>query len=344
MTTAEKIYKLNSNENHYGPSPKVVRAIQEAAGEVNFYPPRTDEGLRKALAEFFHADGLTPDNFFTANSGVGVIELIGRAYLREGDSFIICPPTFGAYKSLLKKTGATPVEVPLTADYKINIPAIVAAVTDKTRFVIVCNPNNPTANLTAVNNEMRELLDALPERVMVMADEVYFQFVDNEAFPNSFDYVLENRHIVIVHSFAKGFGMAGLRLGYGIAPPEIAAKFRQLQRPFYINAIGTAAILAALQDRGHLAEATDFALTGRRFIEKEMDRLGVHYWPSETNFLLFRTDLSSEDMTAEMLKRGVLVRPPKDPLLPNCVRMSVGTDEGNRAFVNALEEILEDRK
>ena len=226
---------MANNENPLGPSPRVIEAIGSVAPTLNGYPDWTDIGLRQAIADVL-GRGLTPAHIYSGCSGFEALELLARAFLQAGDELILSSPTFsGAYKKVALPLGARVIDVPLEAEtFRYRPDAVLEAITDKTRLVMVCNPNNPTGTIISAS-ALDELMRGLPEHVLVVADEVYHHFVDDAAYPDTLQYVLDGRNIVIIHSFSKAYGMAGMRLGYGIARPEIANFIAGLHRGFHQN-------------------------------------------------------------------------------------------------------------
>ncbi|MEM7113986.1 MAG: histidinol-phosphate transaminase [Chloroflexota bacterium] len=333
------VHRMNANESPLGPSPSVVAAVQAAASRLGLYPTMGDESLREGLAEVW-GQGLTANHFFTGCSGYEAFELTMRAYVAAGDEVIICHPTFGIYDKLTKLQGGIPVQVPrLLPNFELDIEGILTAVTDKTKAVIICNPNNPTGNITSAT-DMERLVRGLPEHVLLISDEVYIHFVRDAAFPNSVPYVLKERPIVLIHSFSKSYGLAGMRLGYGIAPPDIANYIAGLQRGFHQNHIALTAGVAALADQEHLQKNVQVALDGKAWLFEQLDRLDIAYWPSETNFFVAKMPIDPDTVVERLLAYGVMIRAPQGPGLDSCVRISVGTPEGNAALVQGLEEIL----
>lgn len=336
---SEQIYKLSSNENPRGPSPRVLRAIQEAATSLNFYPPRSDEGFRQALADVYQHE-LTAAHFVCANSGSEILQVIARAYLQAGDEFIICSPTFGAYVRFAAAQGAQPVDVPLrAADFTHDVDAILAAITDRTRLIFICNPNNPTGVIMTAT-EMGRLVAHTPNHVTIVADQVYEHYVQRDDFPDTVSHVLAGKPIVIVQTFSKSYGLAGLRLGYAIAPPKFADRLRGQLRNFHLNNISLAAGVAALQDQAYVQESVRLAEVGKAYLYGELERLEVQTWPSEGNFLLMRSPLPAAHLYGQLLERGVMVRQTDTFGYPDGLRVTVGSAEANRAFIEALEEIL----
>lgn len=336
------VYRMNANESPLGPSPSVVAAIQAAAPSLGFYPTMGDERLREGLANVW-GQALTADHFFTGCSGYEALELAMRAYVSEGDEVILSHPTFGIYDKLTKLLRGTPVQVPrLLPNFELDIDGILTAVTGRTKVVLICNPNNPTGNITSAA-DMERLVHGLPDDVLLISDEVYIHFVRDAAFPDSVKYVLEKRPIVLIHSFSKSYGLAGMRLGYGIAPPDIANYIAGLQRGFHQNHIALTAGVAALADQDHLQKNVQVALDGKKWLFEQMDRLDIAYWPSETNFFVAKMPIDPDTVVERLLAYGVMIRAPQGPGMDGCVRISVSTPEGNAALVRGLEEILSNR-
>ena len=335
----DHIYKLSSNENALGPSPKVVDAIQKTAASLHLYPPREDDALRTHIAAY-HGRGLTHDHIFTGNSGSEVVELLNRAFVQSGDEVIVSSPTFGLYKRLAGKLDLNLVDVPLEPDtFEYNINKILAAVTEHTRLLYICNPNNPTGTLL-LKPAMEALLDALPERVIVVADEVYYQFVEHDAYPDSIQSVLDDRNIIVVHSFSKTYALAGLRLGYGMARPGLVKQVRHFRCPFHLNTLAHAAGHAALEDDEHVQDTITMVREGKAYITDAFGRMGIRYWPSHTNFIMFEPQVPADKVIDELLKLGIMVRPTNRNGYPNGIRVTIGLPEQNTAFVQALEAIV----
>ena len=335
-----RVFQMANNENPLGPSPRVIEAIAAVAPTLNGYPDWTDNGLRQAIADVL-GRGLTPAHIYSGCSGYEALELLARAFLQPGDELILSSPTFsGAYKKVALPLGARVIDVPLEAEtFRYRPDAVLAAVTDRTRLVMVCNPNNPTGTIISAS-ALDELMRGLPEHVLVVADEVYHHFVNDAAYPDTLQYVVDGRNIVIIHSFSKAYGMAGMRLGYGIARPEIANYIAGLHRGFHQNKIALAAGIAACQDQAHLQRAVAYLQGESRWLCAQFDALDIRYWKPAANFVLFETRLPADELNAQLLARGFLLRPQTGIGLPYAMRVSLGTREMNRAFVDALTELL----
>lgn len=334
------ITKLSSNENPFGPSPKAVSAAQAAMASANHYPERTDGKLCEALAAF-HGRGLGKDRFFSANSGVEVLSLVEDALIRAGERAIICPPCFGAYSQSLSNKQCAIDKVPLiTPDFSPDVDGIIAAVTQETRLVYLCNPNNPTGTWFG-EDVLTAVLDRLPSHVTLIYDEVYYQFATEAGLPDAIRHVLEDRNIVIVHSFSKAYGLAGMRLGYGIAPARIAEKVQKLKRSFHLGTAGTEAAKAALNDVDHLQRTVDNNHGERGRLLEKLAKMGLEITPSQANFVMVRCPqgYDAEELTAALVKHGVMVRPAF--YLPHHIRITIGTPDDNTRLLAAITAILE---
>ncbi len=336
----EKVYPMANNENPLGPSPRVIEAIRAAAPTLSYYPQFSDIALRQAICGVL-GRGLKPEHIFTGCSGFEALELIARAFLSPGDEVILSPPTFsGAYRKVIEPLGARVLDVSLAPEsFQYRPDAVLSAINESTKLIMLCNPNNPTGTITPAD-AMDELMRGLPDHVIVVADEVYHHFVDSPDFPDSIQYALEEKNIIIVHSFSKAYGLAGMRLGYGIAKPEIANYIAGLHRGFHQNKLALAAGIAACQDQAHMRRCVDFLRGEVAWLCRQFDRLDVKYWKSATNFILFETHLVAEDLNQQLLERGFLLRTQTRNHMPYGLRVSASTREDNQAFIRALEGIL----
>ncbi len=332
----DTIWKLSSNENALGPSPLAQRAIYDNLQHIHEYKFRDDHLLKNTICGTY--PHLTSENIVTANSGIETLELITRAFLSPGLECIISHPTFVAYESMIENEGSKVVNVPLNSDdYTLNVYEILKAVTKNTRLVFITNPNNPTGTYTG-KKQIDFLIDNLPEDVIVVYDEVYFHFVDAPDYPRAFDYIKENKNVIGVHSFSKAYGLAGIRLGYGISTPQLISYIENIKRPFIINTLSMVAGIAALEDKEHLRKTVDLIRTEKKWLYNEFDKLGLPYWPSQTNFIFIAPNIKLNDFTAQMLTEGIMVRPCDKFGAPNGARITIGTHEANRALIAAIHK------
>ncbi|MGB1252645.1 MAG: pyridoxal phosphate-dependent aminotransferase [Candidatus Promineifilaceae bacterium] len=343
----EQLLNLSTNENAFGTAPSVVTAIQREAATLHLYPSRTGElQLREKLATM-HGHGLTANNIVLGNAGSRILALAADGFLQPGDEVISFTPTFGFYPNAAQRLGATMVWLPLSAEtnFQINVDDVLNAVTERTRAVYLCNPNNPTGSM--INSaEFDRLVDALPPDILIVSDEVYYQFVDDDTFPNSTKHVQAGRNLIQVFSFSKAYGLAGLRLGYGIMRPEIGTYFAKMQSTFQIGRLPIAAGLAAVDAQDHIAHTANNIIHGRNWLRDQMQALGVTVYPSQGNFLLLEAPIAGAKLTHQLLKKhGIMVADGKQRFgLPACIRVTVGTPENNQRFITALASVLEGRK
>ena len=329
----EKIIKLASNENPLGPSPKALAAMHAALDRAQLYPDGGGYYLREAVAEKF---GLARENIILGNGSNEIIEFLGHAFLRPGDEVVTADHAFAVYRLMAQLFGARTVEVPELPGFVQDLDATLAALSPHTRQVYITNPNNPTGTMVAAD-AIERFMDRVPAEVTVVFDEAYHEFLDDP--PDTLRYVREGRNAVVLRTFSKIQGLASLRIGYGIAPAEMVDILQKTRQPFNANGIAQAGALAGLADTGHQARTKAVTDEGREFLQKTFARMGLEYIPSFANFVLVNVGDGRRTFEA-LLKQGIIVRAMNSYKLPAWVRVSVGTPEENRRFVEALEAVL----
>ncbi len=333
------VVKIASNENPFGPSPLAVAAIQQVVAGLNRYPPMGDDDLRAALAEAI-GQGMTPDNFMTGNGASDVLARIATSFLDPGDECIICRPTFPVYESSARRRGARVIYADLEPEhFSYDVEAILGAVTGRTRLIYVCSPNNPTGG-TITAQQMETLVNNVPDHVLIVTDEVYYHFVTRADYPDSLAYVRAGKNVIITHSFSKAFGLAGLRLGYAITPPEIARYLSRAREPFHLNQLAMVGGIAGLKDKGHIAQTVSRTLAGRDWLYEQLRRRNLPVWPSQANFLLFEPPYPPSEISERLLGHGIILRPMSQFYLPTHLRVTVGLPAENERFIAALDETL----
>ena len=333
------IYKLSSNENLLGSSPLALQAIRDNIHRLNEYPEQKGESLQLALADYYKEE-LMPAQFITANSGVGIIELIIGAFLEEGLECIVSNPAFSPYSRFAVKVGAKVVDVPLVGDtLTLDLEGILNAINEKTRIVWVCSPNNPSGTYIP-KKQIDALIEHLPKHVVLVYDEVYRHFANAEDYTIGLPYVLNDNNVIAINSFSKAYGLAGIRVGYAYSTPEIASYVNHFRRPFFINTLSLEASKAALKDVAFIAKTKRNINEGKAYLYRELDRLGVKYWYSQTNFIMIKPNMDAKEFEAKIFSEGVMVRPVAGFGAPDCVRVTVGTPEANEAFINGLQIVL----
>jgi len=326
--------KLASNENPLGPAPKALQAIRAKLPELNLYPDGdcfyVKEGLAKKL-------GVAPEQLIFGNGSNEIIELAARTFMRVGDEAVMARQAFIVYKLIVQAVGGVAKEIPLR-DYTHDLDAIADAVSPKTRMVFLANPNNPTGTVYR-RPEWERWLDRLPEEILVIADEAYFEYVRDPEYPDSLRYHDRGKTILTLRTFSKLYGLAALRIGYGVGPRDVIAVMQRVRQPFNINAVAQWAALAALDDAEHVRNSLAVNRQGMEFLAAEFERLGLSYVPSQGNFVLVRVGNGNE-VFQRLLTQGVIVRPMGAYQFPEHVRVTVGTMDDNRRFVAALEGII----
>ena len=266
--------------------------------------------------------------------------MITRAFIcEEGDEAIICPPTFEMYQILVKICGGTCVFVNLKDDFTYDLPRVLDSITDRTRLIFLCNPNNPTGTVIDPS-ELDQFLAQVPPCVLVVIDEAYREYVDPELVPDTLNYVQEGRNIISVRTFSKVYGLAGLRIGYGIAYEELAQYIRRLRVPFHINAVSMRGAIAALDDWEHVDRSVQHNRVEREFLYTGLDDLELSYARSQSNFILVRPGYDPQLIYQRMLEKGVIIRPMAAFGAPDCFRITVGTRAENERFLQALGEVV----
>ncbi len=330
---ASDIIKLASNENPLGPSPKALLAMREALERAHFYPDGGGWELRGAIAERL---GLGRENVILGNGSNEIIEFIGHAFLKPGDEVVTAGHAFAVYGLMAQLFGARTVEVP-DPGYTHDLPAMLAAITPRTRQVFIANPNNPTGTLVG-QEAIDRFMDKVPEHVLVIFDEAYFEFLDEP--PDVIRYVREGRNVVVMRTFSKIQGLAALRIGYGLAPAGVASVLQKTRQPFNANGIAQAGAVAGLKDEEHMQKTRQLTHEGRQLFESEFTKFGLEYVPSSANFVLVRVG-DGDRVFKDLLARGIIVRAMRSYKMPEWIRVSVGTMDQNRRFLRELPTVLE---
>jgi histidinol-phosphate aminotransferase len=325
------VIKLASNENPFGCSPKVKQAIAEGLSEINLYPDGNATLLRESLARHY---GLDPEQFVFGAGSNEIISFIAQLFLNPGDESIYPMPSFVWYNTAVRAVGAVPVKIPLR-DYTTDLDAIKSSITEKTKIIWICNPNNPTGTIIT-DKQQEEFLDSVPRNVVVVLDEAYYEYAKGEGFPESVPLLKKYPNIIVLRTFSKAYGLAALRVGYGITSPEIVSYLNRIRPPFNVNTLAQKAAVAALEDQSFVSYAVSETKKGRLTLYEAFEKLGLKYIKSYTNFIWVETSYQSGEIFQKLLKKGVIIR----PFMDNWIRITVGTEEENRALIKSLEEIL----
>lgn len=329
------VIKLASNENPFGPAPAVVAAVRAAVPEINFYPDAGSLDLRAALAE---KHGVALDQISMGNGSDEILQLIGYAVLDRGDELVIADPTFARYEPQAVLNQAVAVKVPLK-DYVHDVEAMAAAVTPRTKALIIANPANP-AGTYVPDRDIEWLLENVPEQVLVVLDEAYFEFVEHPDCGRSQELALARPNVLILRTFSKIHALAALRVGYAVGPAHLIKWLEQVREPFNVNSLAQVAALTALADTTHVVNTVAANATGRARYVAACEQLGVKAIPSQANFVLI--DLGQDDgpIYQALLRRGVIVRGCTPLGLPGHIRVTIGTPDQCTRFIEAFGEVL----
>ena len=331
-----EIVKLASNENPLGPSPNAVKAMRTALENAHLYPDGSGFYLCKAIAASL---GLESQNVILGNGSNEIIEFLGHAFLNPGDDVITCQYAFIVYKLLATAFNVHTIETP-TPDYQQNLNATLKAITTKTRLIFIPNPNNPTGTLVS-QGAIDHFMSLVPAEIVVIFDEAYFEFLDDP--PDTLRFIRERRNVVVLRTFSKIHGLAGLRIGYAVAAPEIIEVLHKTRQPFNVNSIAHAGALAALEDKAHLRQTKRIVDEGRTYLQEQFAQMRVPFVPAAANFVMVNVGDGCA-VFEELLRRRIIVRPLKGYGLPEWVRISVGTMEENKKLIAALGEVVSDRR
>ncbi len=323
--------KLASNENPRGPSPKALAVLSAAATTLHRYPDGGAFRLRGKLAERWK---VTPDHVILGNGSDEILGFLARAFLPPGDEAVMADQTFVIYKMEVTAAHGVPVVVPLK-DWRHDLPAMADAVTSRTRLLFVCNPNNPTGTMVT-KAEVDALIARLPESVIVVFDEAYYEYVRSRDFPDSLSLVKQNRNVVVLRTFSKIYGLAGLRIGYGLTTPEIAGYLNRVRPPFNANSLAQRAALAALEDEDHVAQSRAMNEAEMVTVRAGLAALGLSPIPSEANFLFVDVGRDGRAVFEALLREGVIVR----HIEGRMVRITIGLPDENRRLLQALKKVL----
>lgn len=336
----DKVTKLASNENPIGPSPLAVQAIQSYLTDIHRYPDADTIDLCSAIAGKLEA---LPEQVLVTNGADELITLLSETFLEEGDEVIVPSPTFSEYEFGANLMGASVVQVPLREDYRYEIADLLAAVTEKTKLLYICSPNNPTGTYMT-KQDLHALMDKLPPHVLVIFDGAYSHFVTADDYCDGLELVRQGYPIIVTQTFSKIYGLAGIRVGYGIASASILRNIRQVKEPFNVNALAQIGAVAAIQDDAHLEATREMNKLGREQLYSSLQELGFNFTRSMSNFVLVELGPDAKAIYDQLMRKGVILRYAGAWNLPNHVRISIGTPEDHEAFISALREVLQESK
>lgn len=331
-----EINKLASNENPLGPSPLAIQAIRESLEEGNLYPDDSCYDLKKCLAEHL---GISSKNLCVGNGTTELILLLGVAFLNPGETFITSQSSFIMAKMVAQIMDNRLVEVPLK-EYRHDLDAILDEVTSNTKIVYFDNPMNPIGTMIT-DQEFSEFMERIPEDVLVVFDEAYYEYVTKENYPKSLKFIEQGKNVIVLRTFSKMYGLAGLRVGYCITKEDFVDAIERVSPPFSVNRFAQIAAIAALEDKEHIKRTKEINESGKEFLYENFEKMSVFYIPSETNFITTDLKTDAEKVCEDLQKKGVIVRPLTMYGKPTFLRVTIGTQEQNKRFIEVFKQIYQ---
>jgi histidinol-phosphate aminotransferase len=329
--------KLASNENPLGPSPLAVRAIMDNIKKINRYPDSGGYYLKSKLSDLYR---ISQDRIILGNGSNELIELIVRAFLTPGKQVIQASPTFLIYEKVVTGAGGKLISVPLK-NFRIDLKKISESVTPKTKIIFINNPNNPTGSALS-KREVSAFLKGMPNDIVIVLDEAYIDFVTDKDVANGLNFLVNYPRLILLRTFSKLYGLAGLRIGYGFSSDEVIDYMNRVRQPFNTNSLAQAAALAALDDVEFASSTMKLVKDGLGYLHEQLDMLGLEYLPTQTNFFIIKAPLGGKRVYELMLREGVIVRSLDSYGMEEYIRINVGLPEENERFIRAIKKVLKD--
>uniref|UniRef100_A0A7C4YCM1 Histidinol-phosphate aminotransferase n=1 Tax=candidate division WOR-3 bacterium TaxID=2052148 RepID=A0A7C4YCM1_UNCW3 len=330
-----EIIKLASNENPLGPSKLAMEAIKKAIKEVNFYPDDNVYYLKKKLSE---KTGMPVENIIVGNGSVELIHLAIKAFLNPKEKLIMSKPSFIMGKIECSLFGGDVLEIE-TKEYSVDVEGLINAIDEKTKIVYIDNPNNPLGCMLSIS-EIDKIVGSLKNNTLLIIDEAYFEYIEREDYPDSLKYVKDGRNVLILRTFSKIYGLAGLRIGYGISNKEIIDYLSRVKLPFNVNNLAQVAAIAALDDVEHIEKSRKLIHEEKKFLYNEFKRLNIRYIPSEGNFITIVLNKDGMELYKALLKDGIIIRPLHQYDLNNLLRITIGTREQNKYLIRCIGKYI----
>jgi len=331
----DDIIKMASNENPLGSSPKAIEAVRQSLGMMYLYPDANCFNLKKRVAE---VTGINENGILIGNGSDEILMLLAATFVNRGDQIIFAQPSFSEYEFTAKIMGGKCIEVPLI-DFTHDLESALMAITDRTKIVYICNPNNPTGTIVGAADIAR-FMEKVPDDVLVVFDEAYGEYVESPDFASGLQYVEAGRNAMVLHTFSKIYGLAALRVGYALTLPEIAQAIEMITEPFNVNMLAQVGALAAIDDVEHVELSKEVNSAGKKYLYNELEKMGLFYVPTEANFIFLDTGKNCQEVFQAMLRLGVIVRTGDIFGHPNFIRVTIGTQAENERFIESLQQVL----
>lgn len=332
----EKVVKLASNENSLGPAIQVIDTIQSEAKNVNLYPDSDSRELKTALAEKYELD---QGRIFLGNGSDEILDLLMTLILKPGDEVIQGDPAFIKYELSVKSRGGSSVKVPLAADHRHDLEAMEAEITDKTKAILICNPNNPTGTMLK-KEEIESFLERVSDEILVIIDQAYQEYITAEEPFDGVELLENHPNLMLMRTFSKAYGLAGMRIGYALAEPELIDYLNRIRGPFNVNSLAQKAAVTALESESHLEICHNLNGKEKEFLYQKFEELGLEYIKTEANFIMVDTEMPAAEVFEKMQQRGVIIRPGNQFGMDSWIRVTVGTRADNEYFIRNLKKVL----
>lgn len=333
----KEVIKLASNENPLGSSPKAIEAIKKNLSKLNRYPDSQGFYLKNRLARYYNVG---PANIVLGNGSDELIDIIIKTFVEEDENIITSDTTFLEYEIISNVNGRRVITVPLRY-FKYDLQGIKRKIDKKTKLIFIANPNNPTGTYVT-KRELQDFMSGLPNNVLLVLDEAYDTFMDVDDFPKGLNYI-QNKNVIVLKTFSKAYGLAGLRIGYAIARPEFTNYMERVRQPFNVNFLAQVAAVRALDDKRFLQKTKTVVLEGKGYLYDALNKLGIAYVPSVANFILIDVTRDAKGVFKDLLKYGVIVRDMQQYGLKNFIRVTIGTKIENERFIKVLKKVIGSR-
>jgi len=331
-----RVIKMASNENPLGCSPKATEAVRRWAENMALYPDGSCNELNEVLSLKL---GVKQEQLLFGAGSDQIVEMIAQAYINPGDESIMPIPSFPRYETVTRIMDGNTIEIKLDREYRLDLPAYADSITKRTRIIWICNPNNPTGTIIT-SDEQRSFLEKVPSSILVVLDEAYYEYAKGENYPESIKLLDQYPNIIILRTFSKAFGLAGLRVGYAISSPQIISNLNKVRAPFNVNTAAQVAALAAVNDDEFLKSGIESNRLGKLYLYKAFSDLSLSYISTHANFVMVNLNRNSQEVFDALLREGVIVRPGIPFGMPDWIRLTIGTPQENEFFIHALKKVL----
>lgn len=334
----QKVIKLGSNENTYGPFPNAVKAMERAVMNLNTYPDTSFNEIKDVIANKYKIDS---SYISIAHGSGGILQTIAQTFIEQGDEILLPLESYKLYSEISKLMGGIIKEIPLNKDYTIDLDKIREEITAKTKLIWLCNPNNPTGTIFDLDAYKR-LIYNLPENTWLILDEAYAEFASKHLLPKSIEDINNGKNIIAVRTFSKAYGLAGARLGYSISSPQMTTVLETVSEPFNANKVALAGAIATLtKDEKYYKECIKAIVKERQIITDSLNEMGFQVVKGHTNFVFFNMPYNAARISQQLLEKGIIVRPCSGWNYPNAIRVTIGTSEDNQEFIRTLKEVID---